>query len=86
MPNKKPNKNSDYDLIPMEEVFAKYHKDPEYRKAYEEVKPEFERLERQIVARKARIAKRKVLVKRVRGFWASLMRGLDRIIKQPLRG
>ena len=80
MPNK--NKNSDYDLIPMEEVFAERHKDPEYRKAYEEVKPEFDRLERQIIARKARRAKRKALVRRVRGFWATLRQGL----KQPLRG
>ncbi|MCG8623263.1 MAG: hypothetical protein MJE68_14885 [Proteobacteria bacterium] len=74
-----PNKKSDYDPIPWEEVVAEWHKDPEYRKAYEATKPEFERLERQIVARKARRAKRKAFVKRVRGFWASLMRGLDRI-------
>ena len=74
-----PNKKSDYDPIPWEECVAERRKNPEYLKAYEEVKPEFERLERQIIARKARIAKRKALVKRLRTFWASLMRGLDRI-------
>ncbi|MCG8626933.1 MAG: hypothetical protein MJE68_33655 [Proteobacteria bacterium] len=79
MPNKKRNKNSDYDPIPMEEVFAEFHKDPEYRKLYEEVKPEFDRLERQIVARRARRLRREALVKWVRNFWATLMRGLDRI-------
>ncbi|MCG8623264.1 MAG: hypothetical protein MJE68_14890 [Proteobacteria bacterium] len=69
-----PNKKSDYDPIPAEEVFAKYHKDPEYRKLYEEVKPEFDRLERRIRARKARRAKRKALVKRLHTLWATLMR------------
>ena len=74
-----PNKKSDYDPIPWEECVAERHKDPEYRKAYEAVKPEFERLERQIVARKARRARRKALVKRLRTFWATLMRGMNRI-------
>ena len=78
MPNKKPKKNSDYDLIPMEEVFAEFHKDPEYRRLYEEVKPEFDRLERQIDARRARRLRREAVVKWVRGFWATLMRGMNR--------
>ncbi|MCG8626930.1 MAG: hypothetical protein MJE68_33640, partial [Proteobacteria bacterium] len=76
----------DYDPIPWEECVAERRKNPEYRKAYEAVKPEFERLERQIVARKARRARRRALVKRVRGFWASLLRGITRLVKQPLRG
>ena len=61
------------------EDIAEWHKDPEYMREYERQKPEFDRLERRIDARRARRAKRKALVKRVRNFWATLMRGLDRI-------
>ncbi|MCG8623270.1 MAG: hypothetical protein MJE68_14920 [Proteobacteria bacterium] len=61
------------------EDIAEWRKDPEYMREYERQKPEFDRLERRIDARRARRAKRKALVKRVRNFWATLMRGLDRI-------
>ena len=74
------------EFIPAEELFAELRKSPSYVREYERVKPEYDRLERRIEARKARRAKRKALVKRVRGFWASLMRGLTRLVKQPLRG
>ena len=75
MPNKDDEKP---EFIPVWEDIAEWRKDPEYMREYERQKPEFDRLERRIEARKARRAKRKALVKRVRGFWATLMRGFDR--------
>lgn len=57
---------------------AEWLKDPEVAREYEALGPKYDRLERQIRARKARRARRKAFVKRVRGLWAR--------IKQPLRG
>ena len=84
MPN---NKKSDYDLIPWREVFEEQRKDPACVKAYDSLEEEFAEIYRKIEAKNARIARRKALVKRVwgvgaklRGFWASLMRGMNRIV------
>ncbi|MCG8623271.1 MAG: hypothetical protein MJE68_14925 [Proteobacteria bacterium] len=61
-------------------VAKRLKEDPELAREYEALRPKYARLERQIEARKARRARRKALVKQLRGFWATLMRGL----KQPL--
>ncbi|MCG8625827.1 MAG: hypothetical protein MJE68_28000 [Proteobacteria bacterium] len=67
-------------------MLAEFMKNPKFAREYEALGPKYERLERRIDARIARRARRKALVKRVRGFWASLLRGITRLVKQPLRG
>ena len=74
-----PSKKSDYDPIPWEETVAEWMKDPEFVREYEALEDEFAPIYRRIAAKKARRARRKALVRRVRNFWATLMRGLDRI-------
>ncbi|MCG8620835.1 MAG: hypothetical protein MJE68_02385 [Proteobacteria bacterium] len=76
MPNKKSDK---FATTTVDDMIAEWMKDPEFVREYEALGPEFDRLERRMRAKKARRAKRKALVKRIRTFWASLMRGLDRI-------
>ena len=66
--------------IPVDDaMLAEFMKNPKFAREYEALGPKYERLERRIDARRARRARRKALVKRVRTFWATLLRGLDRI-------
>ena len=66
--------------IPFDDaMLAELMKNPEFVREYEAIKPKYDRLERRIDARIARRAKRQALAKRLRTFWATLMRGLDRI-------
>ena len=65
--------------VSVHELAAEWMKNPEFVREYEALKPKYDKIRRQIKAKDARIAKRKALVKRVRNFWATLMRGLDRI-------
>lgn len=75
-----PKKNGEkYNFIPASEVSAKWFKNPKFVKAYEALEEEFAEMERQIDARQARRERRKAFVKRVHIFWASLLRGLNRI-------
>lgn len=83
MPNKDDEKP---EFIPAEEDFAEWMKNPKFVREYEALQPKYDKMRRKIDARIAREAKQKALVKRVRTFWASLMRGITRIAKQPLRG
>ena len=73
-----PAKNDDdkFEFIPVDEDIAEWRKDPEYMKAYESLKPKYDRVRRRIKAKDARIARRKAFVAKVRGFWAYLTRGV----------
>lgn len=71
------------EFIPVDDaMLAEWMKNPKFAEAYEALQPKYDKIRRRIRAKDARIARRKALVKRVRGFWATLMQGL----KQPLRG
>ena len=76
MPNKK---NDKFATTTLDDLAAEWMQDPEFVREYEALQPKYDKIRRQIKARKARRARRKALVKRVRVFWATLMRGLDRI-------
>ena len=66
-------------FIPFDDAMvAEWMKDPEFAREYEALTPKYDKMIRKIRAKDARIAKRKALVKRVRAFWATLMRGFDR--------
>ncbi|MCG8622259.1 MAG: hypothetical protein MJE68_09730, partial [Proteobacteria bacterium] len=70
------NDDDKFEFIPVDEDIAEWRKDPEYMKAYESLKPKYDKLRRQIKAKDARIARRKAMVARVRGVWAYLTRGV----------
>ena len=76
MPNKK---NDKFATTTVDDMIAEWMQDPKFVQEYERQKPYFDKIRRQIKAKDARIAKRKALVKRVRTFWATLMRGLSRV-------
>ena len=73
------------EFIPVDDaMLAEMMKDPEFAREYEALGPKYDRLERQIRARKARRAMRKALIKRLHTFWATLIQAITRILKQPL--
>ena len=80
MPNKK---ESDYDLIPAEEVFAELFKNPKFVEAYDALEEEYAEIRRQMLANRKRRLRREALVARVReavlGVWHWLVRGADRV-------
>ena len=65
--------------VSVHELAAEWIKNPEFVREYEALKPKYDKIRRQIKAKDARIAKRKAFVKRLRTFWATLMRGMNRI-------
>ena len=68
------------EFIPVDDaMLAEMMKDPEFAREYEALGPKYDRLERRIDARIARRAKRKALAKRLRTFWATLLRGITRL-------
>ena len=76
--------------ISADEVCAEWHKDPDYRKAYDSLEEEFAEIYRQIRAKDARLARQKArrawlatqlaqVREALRGGWHWLLGGRDRV-------
>ena len=63
-------------LISVDEDIAEWRKDPEYMKVSNALKPKYDKMWRQIDARQARRKRRKALLAKLRGVWASITRGM----------
>ena len=66
--------------ISVDADIAEWRKDPQYMRAYESLKPKYDRLRRQIRARKARREWRAAQLARVREVWHWLWRRVDRVV------
>ena len=67
------NDDDKFNFIPAEKLIAELRKDPEFAKGAD---AKIAALQREIEANKARRARRKALVTKLRGVWAYLTRGV----------